>query len=174
MSVVAWVAALLVAGQAVATAPGPFEPSRVAGTWYEWARFDTFFQRGCVATESTYTRQPDGAWRVVNRCRKDTLEGPTSVAEGKAWVPNPQDPTKWKVQFFWPFSGDLWWLEVGPDAQWALVGNPKKTTCWVLSRSRVVDEALYAELVAKLHARGFDTSALRRVAQPLPPADVKE
>jgi apolipoprotein D and lipocalin family protein len=136
------------------------------GTWYELARFDSFFQRGCVASTATYSLRDDGEVRVINRCRDGALDGKLKEIEGKAWVPDPAQSGKLKVQFFWPFSAPYWVLEVGPDYAWALVGHPDKKLCWVLSRTPHVDEALYQQLVGRLAARGYDVARLQRTTQP--------
>jgi apolipoprotein D and lipocalin family protein len=59
---------------------------RYLGTWYEIARFDHPFERGCVGVTATYSENPDGTIRVVNRCRKQTLTGPEDSAEGTARI----------------------------------------------------------------------------------------
>jgi apolipoprotein D and lipocalin family protein len=143
----------------------PLELERYLGTWYELARFDNFFERGCVGVSATYTKRPDGDVHVENRCVKETLEGKRSSVEGKAWVVDPKEPGKLKVQFFWPFSGPYWVLEVAPDYSWALVGHPKKSSCWVFSRTPSMAPALYAQLVEKLRARGYDTTKLLKTPQ---------
>jgi apolipoprotein D and lipocalin family protein len=156
----------LVAGLALAQAPAPetadLDLSRYLGTWHEVARFDSFFQRGCHATTASYSLRDDGELRVINLCHDGSPTGKLKRAEGKAWVEDPKTPGKLKVQFFWPFSGPYWVLEVAPDYSWALIGHPKKTSCWVLSRTPTMDEALYASLVKKLDARGYDTAKLVR------------
>lgn len=152
---------------ALAQAPetAPIELERYLGTWYELARFDNFFERGCAGVSATYTKRPDGDVRVENRCVKETLDGKRSSVEGKAWVPDPSEPGKLKVQFFWPFSGPYWVLEVATDYSWALIGHPKKSSCWVFSRTPAVAPALYEQLVEKLRARGYDTTKLLKTPQ---------
>jgi apolipoprotein D and lipocalin family protein len=59
---------------------------RYLGTWYEIAAFPQRFQRGCTATTATYALRADGDIDVVNRCRKDSPEGPEKVARGRARV----------------------------------------------------------------------------------------
>jgi apolipoprotein D and lipocalin family protein len=145
----------------------PLQLERYLGTWYEVARFDTFFERDCVGVRATYSKRDDGDVKVVNVCHKSTLDAPEKQVEGKAWVPDAAEPGKLKVQFFWPFSGPYWVLEVASDYSWALVGHPKKSSCWVFSRTAAMDPALYEQLLGKLRARGYDTTKLMKTAQPL-------
>lgn len=156
----------LVAALALTQAPArdtaDLDLQRYLGTWYEVARFDSFFQRGCYATKATYSRRDDGELRIVNECHDGSPTGEVKKAEGKAWVEDPKEPGKLQVMFFWPFHGPYWVLEVAPDYSWALIGHPKKKSCWVMSRTPAMDEGLYAQLVKKLEARGYDTSKLIR------------
>ncbi len=65
------------------------ELSRYLGTWYEIASFPQRFQKGCTATTANYTLRDDGLIRVLNRCRKDALDGPEDEAQGLARVVDP-------------------------------------------------------------------------------------
>lgn len=140
--------------------------NRYTGIWYEVARFDHFFERGCAGVTATYFRREDGTLRVVNRCLKGGLTGEEKTIEGKAWVPEASEPGKLKVQFFWPFRSDYWVLEVDAEYQWALVGDPTKSTCWILSRTPNPGEELLQLLRGKLKARGYAVEKLLRVEQP--------
>lgn len=136
---------------------------RYLGTWYELARYDHFFERGCASVTATYSKLEGGDLRVINQCRKGSPDGAQKRVSGKAWAPERTQPGKLKVQFFWPFAGDYWVLEVARDYSWALVGDPTRQSCWILSRTPQMDDALYAQLLERLQAYGFDPSKLLRV-----------
>jgi apolipoprotein D and lipocalin family protein len=139
---------------------------RYLGTWYEIASFPMYFQRGCVATQATYSPRDDGQVGVANACRDETLDGAWKRIEGVAWPVVPSDFTKLKVQFFWPLRGDYWVLALDPEYRWALVGHPNRDSLWVLSRTRALDDAVYAQIVDQARAQGYDTARLRRTLQP--------
>ncbi|UCE84718.1 MAG: lipocalin family protein [Deltaproteobacteria bacterium] len=140
---------------------------RYLGRWYEIASFPHRFQRGCVATAATYTLRDDGRIRVENQCRDGSFDAELRRAEGVAWLADPDRSTaKLKVQFFWPFRGDYWIIELDPDYRFAVVGHPSRNYLWILSRSRSMDAALYEDLVARAAAQGFDVSRLERTPQP--------
>jgi apolipoprotein D and lipocalin family protein len=138
---------------------------RYLGRWYEIARFDHSFERGCAGVTATYSKNPDGTIKVVNRCRQGSLAGPEEVAEGTAKPQNAEN-TKLSVTFFWPFSGDYWIIGLADDYSWALVGEPSGRYLWILARTPQIDPALRAGLVAKLQAKGYNTNALIWVQQP--------
>ena len=66
------------------TTAGPVDLTRYQGLWYEIARFPNRFEEGCVGVTAEYTLADDGSVTVLNTCRKDTLDGPVTTAEGVA------------------------------------------------------------------------------------------
>ena len=93
-----------------------------AGLWYEAARFPHRFEKNLQCVTARYTVRPDGKITVQNRGKKSN--GSWSEIQGKAFVPNVQDPGKLKVQFFWPFRAPYWVLKLDTQYRYALVGAP--------------------------------------------------
>lgn len=141
--------------------------ARYAGTWYEIARYPNRFQKDCVATTATYTLRPDGRVTVVNRCREKTLDGKFKEAKGVAWIVDQSTRAKLKVRFFWPFSGDYWIIDLGPEYEYAVVGHPKRTYLWILSRTPSLDPATYQGILDRIQAQGYDLKTLIRTPQPV-------
>jgi apolipoprotein D and lipocalin family protein len=135
---------------------------RYVGTWYEIASFPQSFQRGCTATTATYTIRDDGDIDVVNRCRKDSLDGPEKVAKGRARVVDRATNAKLEVSFFWPFWGDYWIIDLGHDYSYAVVGHPSRDYLWVLARTTFISPELYESITRKLTTQGYDTARLVR------------
>lgn len=139
--------------------------SRYVGQWYEIARLPNRFQKKCAdSVTANYTLRKDGSIQVVNRCRK--ASGEFTTATGKAKIVDKKTNAKLKVTFFWPFYGKYWILDLGPNYEYAVVGEPGRDYLWILSRTPQIDEALYQQLLAKMQARGFDTTRMIRTAQP--------
>jgi apolipoprotein D and lipocalin family protein len=140
---------------------------RYLGRWYEIASFPQRFQRGCVASMATYTRRDDGRIGVVNECRDRSFDGELRRAEGIAWVVDEEGKrAKLKVQFFWPFRGDYWIIDLDPDYRFAAVGHPTREYLWILARTPTLDPMLYRPLAARLEAQGYDLTRLRWTPQP--------
>ena len=139
--------------------------SRYVGQWYEIARLPNRFQKKCAdSVTANYSLRADGSIQVVNRCRK--ASGEFTTATGKAKIADKRTNAKLKVTFFWPFYGNYWILDLGPNYEYAVVGQPGRDYLWILSRTPQVDEALYQQLLAKMQARGFDTTPMIRTAHP--------
>jgi apolipoprotein D and lipocalin family protein len=138
--------------------------SRYTGRWYEIARLPNSFQKKCADTVTAdYTLRTDGKIEVINRCRK--ASGEYATAKGKAKIVDKKTNAKLKVTFFWPFYGDYWILDLGPNYEYAVVGEPGRKYLWILSRSPRMDEALYQQLLQKMTARGFNTEMMIRTSE---------
>lgn len=139
--------------------------ARYAGRWYEIARLPNSFQKKCAGgVTATYELRHDGKVTVLNECRK--ASGEMTRAKGTAKIADKKTNAKLKVTFFWPFYGDYWILDLGPNYEYAVVGEPKRRYLWILSRTPQIDEALYQGLLAKMAAQGFDTSRMIKTLQP--------
>jgi len=139
--------------------------SRYVGRWYEIARLPNGFQKKCIdAVTAEYSIRPDGKIGVINRCRK--ASGEFTTAKGKAKIADKKTNAKLKVTFFWPFYGDYWILDLGPNYEYAVVGEPGRKYLWILSRSPQIDEALYQQLLQKMAAQGFNIEMMIRTSQP--------
>ncbi len=144
---------------------GALDLNRYLGKWYEIARFPNRFERGCVGVTAEYSLKAGGDVRVLNTCRKDTLEGPVTVADGSARI---EAPGRLSVTFVpWlPFArGDYWVLYIAPDYSLAVVGNPKGTTGWILARTPKISTAERARAESILSKNGYDVSKLEDVLQ---------
>lgn len=137
---------------------------RYIGKWYEIASYPAWFQKGCTASTAEYSMLPDGKIRVINSCRKDSLDGKLKQSEGKAEVVDTTTNAKLKVWFFWPFKGNYWIIDLDPDYQWVVVGEPKRKYLWILSRTPRMDEILYRDILSRLPQKGYDTFRLRKTS----------
>lgn len=134
---------------------------KYTGTWYEIASFPQRFQKGCHCSKAEYKLHPEGYVEVSNSCRKNSPTCDLKAVTGKAFVVDKETNAKLKVQFFWPFKGDYWIIELAPDYSYAVVGEPSREYLWILSRTREMDKNLYQEIVSRTAAKGFDVSKLQ-------------
>jgi apolipoprotein D and lipocalin family protein len=139
--------------------------ARYAGKWYEISRLPNRFQRDCASdTTASYELRPDGRITVVNACR--TSEGRLKSVKGTARPAGDKEPnTKLKVTFFWPFWGNYWIIDLDPDYNWAVVGEPGRNYLWVLSREPRMDEALYRRILERAKRQGYSTEQLIKTRQ---------
>ena len=137
------------------------------GRWYEIARYDSSFERGCEGVTADYSLRPDGVIGVLNTCRMGSPGGRTRTAAGKAKIVPGSGNTKLKVAFFGPFFvGNYWVLDHAEDYSWSIVGEPTGKYLWLLCRDATPPDAIKADLLRRAGAMGYNISMLRMTQQP--------
>ena len=159
---------LLLAG--CVTHPDEIQPvdgfvlDRYLGTWYEIARHDHRFERGLQRVSATYTRNEDGSVRVLNRGFSASADA-WEEAVGKASFVEAESRGYLKVSFFGPFYGAYVVFGLDDDYQVAYVGGPDHDYLWLLARTPTIAPDVYEAFLATAAAKGYDTTALLKVAQ---------
>jgi apolipoprotein D and lipocalin family protein len=148
----------------LATVPS-VDLQKYMGKWFEISSFPQSFQKGCHCTAAEYSMTDKGYVRVVNTCRKDSADGKAKVANGKAFVVKGSHNAKLRVQFFWPFRGNYWIIDLAEDYTYAVVGDPSRKYLWILSRTPQMEPGLYQEIVDRAAKKGFDVSKLQMADQ---------
>ena len=100
-----------------------------------------------------------------NKCNKDSVNGKQTYIKGKAFVIENTGNAKLKVQFFWPFIGKYWIIDLADDYSYAVVGHPNRKYLWILSRTPIMNENVYQQILAKIIEKGFDISKIQRTKQ---------
>lgn len=139
---------------------------RYAGAWYEIALLPNRFQKQCVADTQARYRIDGDRVEVINRCR--TAKGEVDRTAGHAKSVEGSANAKLRVTFFWPFYGNYWVLDLDPDYQQVLIGEPGRKYAWVLSRTPQLDEAVLQRLLGRAAELGFDRTAFQRTPQTQP------
>lgn len=143
------------------------ELDRYLGKWYEVARYDMRFEKGCEGVTAEYSKRPDGLIRVLNTCHQGAVDGPVKTSEGKAKIVDTTTNAKLKVSFFGPFYGDYWILDHADDYGWSIVGEGSGRYLWLLSR-KLPTQADREALTARAKALGYDVGLLRPTKQAQP------
>lgn len=130
------------------------------GKWYEIALLPNSFEEGCHCTTAEYSLIDSETVRVINTCNQDSADGELDQAKGKAFVVEGSNNAKLKIQFFWPFKGDYWILELDDDYRYVLVGSPSREYLWILSRTPSLDEEIINQLKQSAEQKGFDTTKI--------------
>ena len=136
------------------------EIERYLGKWYEIALYPNWFEEGCYRSTALYEKLEDGQIKVTNQCRMHGPEGELNEVIGTANIVDASTNAKLKVQFFWPFKGDYWIIDLDEDYQHAVVSEPGRQYLWILSRSPNMKTQTLEKLKEDIRKKGFDLSYL--------------
>jgi len=139
---------------------------RYMGKWYEIASYPTFFNSNCTATTAEYALRDDGTVRVVNECRIGDPSGRLNRIEGTARVVDTETNAKLTVSFSLFARGDYWIIDLDEDYRWAVVGDPLRSTLFILSRTPTLDDEVYDGILGRLLEKCYDPAYLELTAQP--------
>ncbi len=156
---------LAASGRAQAVTPVPqLDLNKFLGQWYEIVRLPDKPQKKCAANAFRLYAASSKAGRFseVRSCLVTPGDNNIDNADGR------QDKSgdgKLGVKHLVLFHQKRWILAIAPDYSWALMGDPKRKTLWVLARAQTLDAATLADIESKAAAQGFDVSKLVPVKQ---------
>jgi apolipoprotein D and lipocalin family protein len=145
-------------------AADPVDLPRFMGRWHVVAHVPYFAERGHVASTDTYTLK-DGGGIAVRYAYRNGFGEPEKTFDSRATVKEGSGNRDWTTWFFGVIPTKYRILEVAPDYSWALIGYPGRDLAWVFGREPAMDDALYADLVARMRGHGVDSTKLVRVPQ---------
>lgn len=136
-----------------------FDKTRYLGKWYEIARFDFTFEKNLNNTTAEYSLNENGTIKVDNK-GYNTKKEKWEEAVGKAKFVNEDTVAMLKVSFFGPFYGGYNVVELDEDYKYALVAGSSLDYLWILSREKMIPDAIKEKYLASAKAIGYDTNKL--------------
>lgn len=147
------------------TSTANIDLDRYMGRWWVIANIPYFAEKGKVATADVYALKPNGRIDNVFAYRK-AFDQPEQQMQAEARVYPGTNNNHWQVRFWGGLiRAQLLILEVSPDYQWALIGNPDRTMAWVFSRKQIMSDTELKQLSDKFVRYGYQPSQLKRVPQ---------
>jgi apolipoprotein D and lipocalin family protein len=142
--------------------------NKYVGKWYEIAAFPQSFQKDCYCSTAEYTLSSNKEYvEIENSCNKDSIQGKQVTIKGKAFVEKNSGNARLQVQFFWPFRGKYWIIDLADDYSYAVIGHPNRDYLWILSRTPAMAEPLYQEILNRVQTQGFDIRKIKKTVQVL-------
>lgn len=166
-------------GAAATPASASFTPvpsvdvQRYLGEWRQVASLPQWFEALCISdTVASYSLNDDQTVRVSNRCVGPF--GANVVTRGRARVLDPVTNAQLQVTFVpglgggWSYAGsepNYVIIGLGAAYDWAVVGDPQRTSAFILSRTPALSAAQLETVRGVLSANGFDPCKLRTTRQ---------
>ncbi len=139
--------------------------NKYIGKWYEIALYPNRFEKDCYCTTAEYELTSKKYIKVTNTCRKKSINGEIKSIVGKAFVVEGSGNAKLKVQFFFPFKGDYWIIDLADDYSYAVVSEKTMKYLWILSRTSKMNEEIYESILKKIELKGFDIQRIVKTEQ---------
>lgn len=148
------------------------DPQQYVGQWRQIASIPQWFEALCYSdTVANYSVNDDGTIRVVNRCF--SLGGLEIVTRGRARILDPVTSAQLQVTFLnlggqWVYPGNepnYVVIGLSPDYRWAVVGDPQRTSAFVLSRGSTLTADEKSKVLAVLAENGFNACSLNTTRQ---------
>jgi lipocalin len=95
-------------------------------------------------------------------CHFFSAQGPIIHSKSVGKV-NPENSAKWvNENSVGPLTvrADYWILEVDPDYQWIVTGQPNRSNFWILARKPSIDPELYKQITARAKENGFNVEKI--------------
>lgn len=145
-----------------ATAPAPVsyvDPARFSGLWYEIARTDNRYEKGCVAATVEYTPVEHNGYRVDNRCFDGVIGGELITYQGSAEPTAGASMSRIDMTYFWIFTREYRVIYLAPDYTLAVVCNTQMDQVWIMHRRPLIERQRLEPVLALLESH-MDLSRL--------------
>lgn len=137
--------------------------SKLFGKWYEIARLPFSYEDGCYGVTSEFTALPNGRIGIQNVCFEGSMQGEKSVYNLSAEyvssnafrVVITQIPIIKQLTSF-----DFEILYVSEDGEIIVIGDPKKTKGWILSRDLNLNQGEIDYAISILRTNDYSVDSL--------------
>lgn len=153
------------ASQSACVAGPAIDLERYMGRWYVIADTPFLSERDYVGSYDEWTLRGDGTIDDKYLGRRHSFDQPATGSDFVAKVMSGSGNTKWRVGLIWPFEVIVVTAYVDPEYRYTIRCMADGNMVWVLSRTPAMDEAVYADMLARLSGMGFHIDRLRRVPQ---------
>ncbi|CAN7795521.1 lipocalin family protein [Caballeronia sp. LjRoot34] len=140
---------------------------RYMGRWYVIGNIPYLGDQDYVGTYVQWALRSDGKIMDAFVGRRYGFDQPVT---GSFFIDTIVPSTRngeWRVCFSWLACVTRLTLYVDESYQYTIVGLPDKSLGWIMARDTQVSDEMYAALLLRLAALGFDVSRFRRVPQQL-------
>lgn len=134
---------------------------RFMGDWHVIANIPTFVEKNTINNLESYRLREDG--NVDITFSLTTTENERKRHQAKGFVLNKEQPSQWKVQFFWPIKFPFYVIELDADYSYTVIGLPNRKYAWIMAREPMMDDKLYEDILVRLADIGYNVEQIQKV-----------
>ncbi|OGV50780.1 MAG: hypothetical protein A2017_12880 [Lentisphaerae bacterium GWF2_44_16] len=142
-----------------------FEMNKYTGIWYEMARLPNDFEENLSNVSASYTLRSNGY--IINVLNKgyDVKKREWIEKSAYAFPRSESDIGELSVVFHWPLRAKYKIIFLDVNYRYAIVTGSTMSYLWILSRSPMMRQGVFPELVEKARSWGYNTENLIIVNQ---------
>lgn len=141
---------------------------RFMGAWYVIANIPTFIEKDIYNAVESYELAPDGTIDTTFTFRKGGFDGDEKRYTPRGFVVDEVSNAVWGMRFVWPIKAEYVIAYVDDAYQHTIIGRSARDYVWIMARTPTLSDEVYADLVARVAALGYDTALLQKVPQRWP------
>ena len=135
------------------------------GDWFVIASVPTFIERNAINPIETYTLNKNGYIDTKFSFYTSSLMDKKKTYTAKAYIKNRITNAEWGMQFFWPIRFSYLIVDLSTDYSFTVISVPSKKYIWIMSKTMILDDGVYIQIIEKLKNNGYDISKIVRTNQ---------
>lgn len=135
------------------------------GAWYVIAHIPPFLTDDAYNAVERYRKAEDDKVDVLYTYNEGSFTGDLKTMTPTGFTDEGDQKAEWGMRILWPFKSDYRIVYLDDAYQNTIVGRNARDYLWIMSRTPIMDTALYQELTDRVSAMGYDARKLRRVPQ---------
>ncbi|MDN5937156.1 MAG: lipocalin family protein [Salinisphaera sp.] len=135
------------------------------GPWYVIAHIPPSKTENAYNALECYALVEPGKIATVFTYREGSFDGERLTMKPTGHVVEGTGNAIWAMEFFWPIKLQYVITHVGRDYETAIVARSDLDYAWIMARTPKIPASIYADLVERLAALGYDMPQLREVPQ---------
>ena len=134
---------------------------RFMGDWHVIANIPTFIEKNTTNNLESYSLRDDGNVDITFTVTTEAGERKSYSATG--FVLDQNQPSRWRVQFFWPVKFPFYVIELDEEYSYTVIGLPNRKYVWVMAREPQMDPVIYQDILARLSDIGYNVDDIQKV-----------
>ena len=135
------------------------------GEWYVIASVPNFIENNAINPMEFYSLNSAGYIDTqfsffTNNERKEKKR-----YNAKGFIRNKETNAEWGMQFFWPIRFSYLIVDLSTDYSFTVISVPSKKYIWIMSKTMILDDGVYIQIIEKLKNNGYDISKIVRTNQ---------
>lgn len=134
----------------------------ILGTWFVMGYIPSL-RDGDAYNSAHIIRRLDRGFEITYQFNRGGPDGELIAFTTTANILDPGINTQLQVRTTWPFRSTYNIIYMSEDQSAMVIGHPDRTSVWILSRARTIEDAHYSDIILKLQEMNYHIGRIRTV-----------